>query len=126
MTTIKIEIDEVDGALWGLFIENDMVECETTIYKFNDQIVPINEETNSYKYNIFTFKPTEPKNTIEFMKAYIGDVRGFIDNYAKLGYNGLMVKDGCVPKKTIKNMIRITTKNFDIPEKKIRSILAQV
>ena len=119
MTTIEIEIDEVDGALWGLFIENDMIECETTIYKFNDQI-------NSYKYNICTFKPTEPKNTIEFMKAYIGDVRGFIDNYAKLGYNGLMVKEGCVPKKTVKNMIRTTIKNFDIPEKTIRSILAQV
>ena len=126
MTTIKIEIDEVDGALWGLFIENDMIECETTIYKFNDQIVPINEEINSYKYTICTFKPTEPKNTIEFMKAYIGDVRGFIDNYAKLGYNGLMVKEGCVPKKTVKNMIRTTIKNFDIPEKTIRSILAQV
>jgi hypothetical protein len=37
-----------------------------------------------------------------------------------------MVKDGCVPKKTIKNMIRITSKNFDIPEKTIRLILAQV
>ena len=26
------EIDEVDGALWGLTFSGDMVECETPVY----------------------------------------------------------------------------------------------
>ena len=120
------EIDEVDGALWGLTISNDMVECETTVYKFEDVLTPKNEDTGSYKYHILTFKPTEPTNTIEFMKAYIGDVRRFIDNYAKAGYNGLMVKEGCVPKKTVKEMIKATCKNFNISDKNLRPILSQV
>jgi len=120
------EINEVDGALWGLTIEDDIIECETTVYKFTDQETPMNEEIGSYRYHVLTFKPTEPASTIEFMKAHIGDVRRFIDNYARSGYNGLMVKDGCIPKKTIKDMIRVTSKNFNIPEKNIRPILAQV
>ncbi len=93
------EIDEVDGALWGLTIDGSFVECETTVYKFNDVTTPINEDIGSYKYNILTFKPSEAENTIEFMKAHIGDVRKFIDNYACAGYNGLMVKEGCVRKR---------------------------
>lgn len=120
------EMDEVDGALWGLTIEDGMIECETTVYKFTDKHTPINEDLGSYYYHILTFKPTEPASTIEFMKAHIGDVRRFIDNHAKSGYNGLMVKDGCVPKKTVKDLIKVTSKNFNIPDKCIRSILAQV
>ena len=120
------EIDEVDGALWGLTIEDDIIECETTVYKFTDKKTPMNEDIGSYRYHVLTFKPTEAANTIEFMKAHIGDVRRFIDNYARSGYNGLMVKDGCIPKKTIKDMIRATSKNFNIPDKNIRPILAQV
>jgi hypothetical protein len=120
------EIDEVDGALWGLIFNGDMVECETTVYKFTDKETPMNEDIGSHKYHVLTFKPMEAADTIEFMKAHIGDVRRFIDNHAKSGYNGLMVKDGCVPKKTVKDLIRATSKNFDIPEKYIRSILAQV
>jgi hypothetical protein len=60
------------------------------------------------------------------MKAHVGDVRRFIDNHAKAGYNGLMVKDGCVPKKTIKDLIRVTSKNFEIPDRYLKPILAQV
>jgi hypothetical protein len=120
------QINEVDGALWGLTIEDGMIECETTVYKFTDKNTPINEDLGSYRYHILTFKPTEPSNTIEFMKAYIGDVRRFIDNHAQAGYNGLMVKDGCVPKKTIRDLIRVTSKNFNIPDRNIKNILAQV
>jgi hypothetical protein len=119
------EMNEVDGALWGLTIENDMIECETTVYKFADKETPINEELGSYKYHVLTFKPTD-LNTVEFMKAHIGDVRRFIDNHAKAGYNGLMVKDGCVPKKTIKDLIRVTFKNFELPQKSLKLILSQV
>jgi hypothetical protein len=115
------EIDQVDGALWGLTIENDMIECETTVYKFADKETPMNEEIGSHKYHVLTFKPTD-LSTVEFMKAHIGDVRRFIDNHARAGYNGLMVKDGCVPKKTIK----VTFRNFQLPNKSLKPILSQV
>ncbi len=36
------EIDEVDGALWGLTIDGETIECETTIYKFSEIITPKN------------------------------------------------------------------------------------
>lgn len=121
----KREMDEVDGALWGLTIDGDVIECDTTIYKFNDIITPINEEIGSHKYHVLTFKPND-LSTVEFIKAHIGDVRGFIDNNAKAGYNGLMVKDGCVPKKTIKELIKVTFKNFQLPKKNLNLILAQV
>jgi hypothetical protein len=120
------EMDEVDGALWGLVESQYGIECETTVYKFTDKHTPMNEEIGSYKYHILTFKPMEAANTIEFMKAHVGDVRRFIDNHAKAGYNGLMVKDGCVPKKTIKDLIKVTSKNFEIPDRYLKPILAQV
>jgi hypothetical protein len=120
------EIDEVDGALWGLTETEFGIECETTVYKFADKHTPMNEDIGSYKYYILTFKPLEAASTIELMKAHIGDVRRFIDNHARAGYNGLMVKDGCVPKKTIKDMIKVASKNFEIPDKFIKPILAQV
>ena len=119
------EINEVDGALWGIMETQFGIECETTVYKFTDKDTPINEELGSYKYHVLTFKPDD-LNTVEFMKAHIGDVRRFIDNHAKAGYNGLMVKDGCVPKKTIKDLIKVTFKNFRLPEKSLKPILMQV
>jgi hypothetical protein len=60
------------------------------------------------------------------MKAHIGDVRTFIDNHARAGYNGLMVKDGCIPKKTIKELIKVTFRNFQLPNKSLKPILSQV
>ena len=120
------EIDEVDGALWGIMETQFGIECETSIYKFTDKETPINEEIGSYKYHVLTFKPMEAAETIEFMKAHIGDVRRFIDNHAKAGYNGLMVKDGCVPKKTIKDLIKVASKNFNVPNSYLKPILAQV
>jgi hypothetical protein len=120
------EIDAVDGALWGLTETQNGIECDTTVYKFTDKQTPMNDDIGSYKYHVLTFKPTEAANTVEFMKAHIGDVRKFIENYASAGYNGLMVKDGCIPKKTIKDLIKVTSKNFDIPQKFIKPILAQV
>ena len=122
------EINEVDGALWGLSLSSngEFVECETTVYKFQNNNTPINEDIGSYKYHILTFKPTEAANTIEFMKAHIGDVRRFIDNYARAGYNGLMVKDGCVPKKAVREMILAASRNFNVPSKCLKPILAKV
>ena len=100
------QINDIDGALWRLIEENGQIDCATTIYKFIEKTTPINEDLGSYRYHILTFKPNEPESTIEFMKAYIGDVRNFIDNYAKSGYSGLIVKDGCIPRKTVKDLIK--------------------
>lgn len=121
------EINEVDGAIWGLSKNNEeLFEVDTTIYKFTDKHTPKNEEIGSYRYHILTFKHTLEIDTIEFTKAYIGDVRHFIDNHAKAGYNGLMVKEGCIPKKTIKDLIKLTFKNWKLPEKALKPILLQV
>jgi len=117
-----MNIDEIDGALWG--VSGD--ELETTIYRFTEKITPINEELQSYKYNILTFKADGDPDTIGFIKANIGDVKYFIDNHAKAGYNGVMVKDGCIPKKTIKDIIRVTFKNFSLPKTSLKPILTQV
>jgi len=84
-----MNLDDIDGALWGIAGE----DLETTIYRFTDKKTPINEELQSYKYHVLTFKATGEPETIEFMKAHIGDVKRFIDNHAKAGYNGVMVKE---------------------------------
>lgn len=127
---LEKEIDTIDGALWGICLSEDgsSIGYETTLYKFNEtkRKVSVNEDLGSYKYNVFSFKPTEAEQTIEFMKAHIGDVARFIKNYASAGYNGIIVKDGCVPKKTIKDLIRVTCKSFDVPEKALKPILSQV
>lgn len=120
-----MNLDDIDGALWGIAGENGD-EVETTIYKFTDKITPINEDLQSYKYHILTFKCTREPDTIEFMKAHIGDVKRFIDNYARAGYNGVMVKDGCMPKKTIKEIIKVTFRSCELPENYLKPILAQV
>lgn len=125
---MKTQINDIDGALWGLILDtkNETIECETTVYKFVDKVVPIDSELGFYRYHILTFKPDQPESTVEFMQARIGDVSYYIDNLAKAGYNGLMVKHGCVPKKTIKNMIKVLFKNFSLPNKQLKSILKQV
>jgi hypothetical protein len=120
------EINEVDGALWNLVIGEEMIEVETTVYKFKDKFTPVNEDLGFYNYNILTFRPTEPNDTVEFLRAYIGDVRYFIDNQAKAGYNGVMVKVGCVPVTTVKKIIKATSKSWDISAKNLKTILSQV
>lgn len=125
---MKTQINDVDGALWGLIFDtkNETIECETTVYKFVDKVVPIDSDIGFYRYHILTFKPDHPESTVEFIKARIGDVEYYIDNLAKAGYNGLMVKDGCIPKKTIKDIIKVTFKNFSLPNKQLNLILKQV
>lgn len=120
-------LNEVDGALWGIIPQNENVnELEMTLYKFTDKVTPYaNQELQFHKYNILTFKSSDP-NSIEFMKACIGDVKYFIDNHAKAGYSGVMVKEGCVPKKTVKDIIKVTFKNWQLPNKTLKTILSQV
>lgn len=123
---MSVQIDDADGALWSLYIEEETVDVETTIYKFTDKVILPKGELGFHKYHILTFKPTDTENTIEFMKAHIGDVKRFIDNHAKAGYNGVMVKEGCMPKRAIKDLIKLTFKNWHIPNHKMKPILAQV
>lgn len=117
-----MNLDDIDGALWGI----DGEEVDTTIYRFTDKKTPINEELQCYKYHILTFKPTGEAETVEFMKAHIGDVKRFINNYASAGYNGVLVKDGCIPKKTIKDIIKTVFRNCELPQQCLKPILAQV
>lgn len=122
-----MNLEEIDGALWGLTFKDNEFEIETTVYRFSDKITPYaNAELGIHKYHILTFRHDGEPETIEFMKANIGDVKHFIDNYAKAGYNGVMVKDGCIPKKTIKDIIRVTFRNWSLPEKSLKAILSQV
>ena len=127
---LEEEIDTIDGAHWGICLSEDGSSAgyETTLYKFkeNKKKVKANEDLGSYKYNVFSFKPTEAEQTIEFTKAHIGDVARFIKNYASAGYNGIIVKEGCVPKKTVKDLIRVICKNFDVPEKALKPIFSQL
>lgn len=120
------EINEVDGALWSLVINEEMIEVETTVYRFTDKFTPANQDLGWYNYNILTFKPTEPDETVEFLRAHIGDVRHFIDNQAKAGYNGVMVKVGCVPKTTVKKIMKETFKSWNISGRNSKLILSQV
>jgi hypothetical protein len=121
------EINEIDGALWGLLEYGDgACEFETTIYRFTEKVTPKNEEIGSHKFHVLTFKPTRELETIEFMQAHIGDVQHFISNQARAGYNGVMVKDGCIPKKAIKDLIRLTFKNWELPKQRLNPILLQV
>jgi hypothetical protein len=120
-----MNLDDIDGALWGIAGE-DGEDLETTIYRFTDKKTPINEELQCYKYHVLTFKPSREPETIEFMKAHIGDVKRFIDNHARAGYNGVMVKDGCMPKKTIKEIIKVTFRDCQLPQICLKPILAQV
>ena len=120
------ELENCDGALWAVSkkTEDDEVitELETTVYKYKDKdFIP---GDLGFKYHILTFK--EDKSIAEFVSAYIGDVKYFIDNQAKAGYNGLMVKDKAVPKKDIKLMFKQILGNWEFPPKTINALVKQV
>ena len=118
------EADGCDGAIWDIVIKETeketLKEVATTIYNFKDN--RIKPDDLGYKYSILTIK----ENNAEFLQAYIGDVDFFIQNQAKAGWSGLMVKNGAVPKRTLKEMFKVVLKNFEIGNKNVRSILAQV
>lgn len=121
------EMNEVDGIIWGLLVHGDgACEFETTIYKFKNKEIPKNEDLGSHKFHVLTFKPTKEAEEIDFLQAHIGDVNFFVMNHAKAGYNGVMVKDGCMPKKAIKDLIKLTFKNWELPKQKLNPILSQV
>ena len=120
------ELENCDGALWAVSnkTEDDEVvtELETMVYKYQDR--EFSPGDLGFKYHVLTFK--QDKSAAEVMAAYIGDVKYFIDNQAKAGYNGLMVKDKAVPKKDIKLMFKQILGNWEFPTKTINAIVKQV
>ena len=115
--------ENCDGALWHIDKTQDSIEVDSTIYKYENRHLKPDEL--GYKYHILTYKEGE-EDSIEIMSAYIGDVRFFISNYSKAGYNGLMVKNKAIPKKDIREMFKRVLSNWDFPQSKINSIIKQV
>lgn len=118
-------IKDCDGAFWYLTkevtkdSENVVMNAELYKLKGGDKI----QETEiGYKYCILLFRDSE----VEYTKAYLGDMRGYIDRMGKIGYGGLIVKEGSVPLKTIKNMVKKVLANIQMPENEIKAILKQV
>lgn len=114
-----------DGAFWYLTkevtqdSENIVMNAELYKLKNGDKI---RETDIGYKYCILLFRESE----VEYTKAYLGDMRGYIDRMGKIGYGGLIVKEGSVPVRTIKNMIRKVLDGIKMPEDEIKAFLKQV
>lgn len=124
--TIK-DLDKFDGILWASETsENDdekIVQVKAMGYKFENR-KPKPPDDLGYKYDILTWNNTQDSG--EFMSAYIGDIRQFLDNYTSIGYSGLMLKSKSVPKKTIRRMFRSILENHNTSKKKIKEILNQL
>ena len=118
-------IKDCDGAFWYLTKEvtkdSENVVMNTELYKLKGAD-KVQETDIGYKYCILLFRESE----VEYTKAYLGDMRGYIDRMGKIGYGGLIVKEGSVPVKTIKNMVKKVLDNIQAPENEIKAILKQV
>jgi hypothetical protein len=120
------EFEGCDGVLWHIEVKiNDNGvehEVDSTIYKYPASNIEPDEL--GFKYHILRYK--EDKSDVEVLTAYIGDVAHFVNNHARAGYNGLLVKNKCVPKKTVKEMFRRILTNWDFSPKIISSVVKQV
>ena len=120
------ELENCDGALWAISKKKEkneeITELETMVYKYQDRNIEPGDL--GYKYHVLTFK--QDKSIAEVMAAYIGDVKYFIDNQAKAGYNGMMVKDRAIPKKDVKLMFKQILDNWEFPIKTINAVVKQV
>ena len=117
------EFESCDGAIWHINQGKDCAEIESTIYNYNDR--RIKPDDLGYKYHVLTYKEND-HNSAEVLCAYIGDVKHFIDNHAKAGYNGMMVKDRVMPKKTIKEIFKVILSNWQFPATTIKQVVKQV
>ncbi len=120
---MTVKFDSCDGALWHVTKENDCDNIDSSIYSYQDKYIEPDEL--GYKYHVLTYKEND-YNSAEILCAYIGDVQYFINNHAKAGYNGMMVKDKSVPKKTIKNMFKAILVNWRFPDNTIKLLVKQV
>jgi hypothetical protein len=121
------DLDRFDGILWATEkreIGSDIaIGIKAMGYKFENK-KPSKPDDLGFKYNILTWNDTPDSG--EFISAYIGDIRQFLDNYASLCYSGLMVKVKSVPKRTLKKMFRALLENRNTSKKKVNEILKQV
>ena len=117
--------DGCDGALWHVIHDEsgENIKIDSTLYRYEDKSLQPDEL--GFKYHVLTFKE-EDHTSAEVLTAYIGDVRHFIDNHGKAGYNGVMVKFKSIPKKTIKQMFLAVLANWKFPDKTIRAVLKGV
>lgn len=117
--------DGCDGALWYVKLneQDGNLEIDSTVYRYQDRT--IQPDDLGFKYHILTFRE-EDNSSAEVLTAYIGDVRHFIDNHGKAGYNGVMVKDKSIPKKTVRQMFELILSRWNFPQKTIRTIIKAV
>jgi hypothetical protein len=111
--------ENCDGAMWHvetIATKDEVVqEVSTTVYNYSDRKVEPSEI--GYKYHILTYKDLD--SDIEVYSAYIGDVPHFINNNSKAGCHGLIVKDGVMEIKYVKNMFKKVLENLNFPQKTI-------
>ena len=123
MEKSAIKFDGCDGALWYVHKNEEYSEIDSTVYKYEDR--NINPSELGFKYHILTFKEDD-ESSVEVISAYVGDVRNFIDNHGKAGYNGLMVKDRIIPKKTIRQMFELILSRWNFSQKIIRTTIKAI
>ena len=122
--------DGCDGAFWQIITtktEKEILsEVATTIYRFEKGATKIkpNDDHGFYKYDVLMIQ--DETKRAEAFSAYIGDVEFFINNQAKSGRVGLLVKKGVIPKRTVKKMFTLILNNMDFSKKSIKSILTEV
>lgn len=128
MSTARAE--GCDGAFWQLIhtVSEECVKSEvaTTIYKFEKQKIKPSEDHGFYKYDILMVNDNPEIKEAEVLRAYIGDVDWFINNQAKAGRVGVMVKTGSIPNRSIKKMFTLILNNMEFSQKNIKSIVKQV
>ena len=122
----KDQFENCDGVLWGLnkvsVDKEEFVEMNSTIFKYQEK--EIEPDDLGFKYHVLTFK--EDKSYAETVSAYIGDLKYFIDNQAKAGYNGMVVRSKTTPKKTVKKIFEKVLSNFNFPQNQIKQVLKEV
>lgn len=121
------DLEKFDGILWGSekveTADEKIVQVKAMGYKFENK-KPVEPDDLGFKYNILTWNDTPDSG--EFMSAYIGDIRQFLDNYTSIGYSGLMLKAKSVPKRTTKQMFRAILQSHNTSKKKLKDILKQL
>lgn len=121
------EYEGCDGALWH--IDKKMVDDEilhdvsSTVFRYKDRNIEPDEL--GFRYHVLTYKEDD-ENSVEILNAYIGDVKHFIDNHARAGYNGMMVKNKSIPKKDVKQMFASILSNWNFAPKVIKAAIKQV
>lgn len=128
MSTARAE--GCDGAFWQLIhtVSEQCVKSEvaTTIYNFEKKKIKPSEDHGFYKYDVLMVQDDPNIKEAEVLRAYIGDVDWFINNQAKAGRVGVLVKTGSIPNRSVKKIFTLILNNMEFPQKKIKSILTEV